>query len=104
MLYLWLRWVFIALQGLFSGCSERGLLSVTVLGPLMAVASLVVEHRLSSHSCGLQSSGSAMANGLSCSGARGVFLDQGSNPCPLRWQVGSYPPCHQGSPLLAYII
>ena len=30
-------------------------------------------------------------------GARGVFLDQGSNPCPLHWQAASYPLCHQGS-------
>ena len=26
---------------------------------------------------------------LSCSAACGIFLDQGLNPCPLRWQVGS---------------
>ena len=28
----------------------------------------------------------------------GIFLDQGSNPCPLHWQTGSYPLHHQGSP------
>ena len=28
---------------------------------------------------------------LSCSVACGVFPDQGSNPCPLRWQADSYP-------------
>ena len=28
-----------------------------------------------------------MAHGLSCSAACGIFLDQGSNPCPLHWQA-----------------
>ena len=27
-----------------------------------------------------------------------VFPDQGSNPCPLHWQVDSQPLDHQGSP------
>ena len=30
-----------------------------------------------------------VAHGLSCSMARGIFLDQGSNPCPLHWQADS---------------
>ena len=42
----WLRWVFIAVRGLFSSCGERGLLFVVVRGLLIAVASLVVEHGL----------------------------------------------------------
>ena len=36
-------------------------------------------------------------HGLSGSTACGIFLDQGSNPCPLHWQVDSYPLSHQGS-------
>ena len=32
---------------------------------------------------------------LSCSTARGVFLDQGLNPCPLHWQADSHPLCHR---------
>ena len=28
----------------------------------------------------------------------GIFLDQGSNPCPLHWQEDSYLLDHQGSP------
>ena len=32
-----------------------------------------------------------MGHGLSCSEACGVFLDQGSNSCPLHWQADSYP-------------
>ena len=40
-----------------------------------------------------------MACGLSCSTARGIFLDQGSNLCILHWQVDSLPLSHQGRPL-----
>ena len=52
----------------------------------------------------LRSTGSRRAssvivtNGLSCSAARGIFPDQGSNPCPLHWQADSQPLRHQGSP------
>ena len=44
-IYFWLRWVFVAVRGLFSSCGKRGLLFVAVHGLLIAVASLV-EHRL----------------------------------------------------------
>ena len=38
--------------------------------------------------CRLYSAGSVvMAHGLSWSAACGIFLDQGSNPCPLHWQA-----------------
>ena len=37
--------------------------------------------------------------GLSCLDACGIFLDQGLNPCPLHWQVDSYPLYHQGRSL-----
>ena len=40
-----------------------------------------------------------MEHGLSCSTACGIFPDQGSNPCPLHWQVDSLPLCHQGIPM-----
>ena len=53
--------------------------------------------------CGLWSAGSAVvAHQLRCSEARGIFPDQGSNPCPLHRQVVSHPLCHQGSPLTYY--
>ena len=45
-IYLWLCWVFVAACGLFSSCSERGLLFVAVCGRLIVVASLVAEHGL----------------------------------------------------------
>ena len=35
--------------------------------------------------------------GLVAPVACGIFLDQGSNPCPLHWQVDSYPLYHQGT-------
>ena len=39
-----------------------------------------------------------MAHGLSCSKVSGIFLDQGSNPSLLNWQVDSLPLSHQRSP------
>ena len=45
-IYFWLRWVFVAARRLFSSCGKRGLLFVAARGLLIAVASLVVEHRL----------------------------------------------------------
>ena len=38
-----------------------------------------------------------VAHRLSCPSACGIFLDEGWNPCPLHWQVDSYPLLHQGS-------
>ena len=38
-------------------------------------------------------------HGLSCSIARGIFLDQESNPGLLHWQAGSSPLSQQGRPL-----
>ena len=45
-IYFWLRWVFVAACGLFSSCSEQGLLFVEVRGLLIAAASLVAKHGL----------------------------------------------------------
>ena len=74
-----------------SSCSEQGLLFVAAPQFLIAV----VSH-------GRAWAGTlasvVVAHGLSCSTACGIFLDQGSNPCTLRWQVDSCPLCHQGSP------
>ena len=83
---------------------------------LVAVASLVAEHRLQAHGFqqlqhlasvvaaqALQSTGSVVvAHGLSCSMSCGISLDQGWNPCPLHWQADSYPLYHQGSPQLLF--
>ena len=60
--------------GGFSCCRARA---------LGAQASVVVAR-------GLQSAGSVVVvHGLHCSAACGIFLDQGSNPCPLQWQADS---------------
>ena len=54
---------------------------------------------------GLSSFGSrALEPRLSCSAACGIFLDQGSKPCSLHWQVDSQPLRHQGGPVLVILI
>ena len=76
---------------------RAGLLFVVVCRLLIAVASLVAEHRLQVHGLqqlwhtgsvvvarGLWSAGSVVvAHGLNFSTACGIFLDQGLNACPL---------------------
>ena len=50
-------------------------------------------------SCGawaLGCSGSVVVHGRGCSLPCGIFLDQGSNPCLLHWQVDSKSLDHQG--------
>ena len=90
------------------------------LGLLIVVAFLVAENRLSGAwtsvlvGPGPRGTGSgAVAQGLSCSAARGVFADHGlscsaargvfpdqrSNSCLLHWQADSLPLSHQGGPL-----
>ena len=107
-IYLWLCWVFDAPRGLSLVAASGGYSSLrcagfSLWGLLIVVSSLVEEHGL--QACrlqqlwhagsvvvahGLQSTGSVVvAHGLSCSAACGIFPDQGSNPCPLRWQVDS---------------
>ena len=66
-----------------SSCGKRGLLFVVEGGLLIVVASLV-ERRVRS-----AWSSVAVAHRLSCPTACGIFLDQGSNPCPLLWQTDS---------------
>ena len=104
-IYFWLHWVFVAARGLSlvavsrghsssrcTGSSLRWLLLLQGMGSRCA-SSVVVAHVL-------WSTGSVVVvHGLICSTACGVFPDQGSNPCPLHWQVDSQPLRHQGSPL-----
>ena len=44
----------------------------------------------------------AVAHGLGCSSACGIFPDEGSNPPLLHWQVSYLPLSHQGSPSVAF--
>ena len=70
----------------FSSCREWGLLFIVVF--LIMVAFLVMD-------MGSRHTGSwVVAPWLSYSIACGVFPDQGSIPCPLFWQVDSYPLSH----------
>ena len=69
------------LHGLFSSCSEEGLLFIAVCRLLIAVASPVAEHRLQGTwasvvvACGLSSCGSwALEHRLSSCGARAQLL------------------------------
>ena len=62
-------------------------------------AGLSLSRPLLLRSTGSRRAGSVIvAHRPSCSAARGIFLDQGSNPCPLHWQADSQPLRHQGSP------
>ena len=65
----------------FSSCGKWGPLFIAVRGPL-TIAVIVAHGR--------------------CSGACGIFPDQGSNPCPLHWQADSQPLRHQGSPAQSF--
>ena len=78
-------------EGSFPIVASGGYSPAVVHGPLIGVASLVVEHSL-------QCTGSTFAaHELSCSAACGAFPDQRSNLCLLHWQADSLPLSHQGS-------
>ena len=95
----WLCWILVAVCGLSLVAQSKGCSLVVVHGHLIAVASLVAQHRLWTHGFQqLQHAGSVVvAHGLSCSTACGIFLDERLNQSPLHWQADSYPPCQQGS-------
>ena len=83
-----------------------GALFAEVHGLLTAAASLVADHGLYMPGFQeLQHVGSVVAApGLSCSEACGIFLDQGSNPCPLHWQADSYLLDHQGNSTFSFLL
>ena len=96
------RRVFIA--ALFYSCSELGAL-FTLLGPGISLLQLLSVQVTGSRvqasvavTPRLQSTGSTVVHGLSCSVACGIFLDQGSNPCLLPWRADSSPLSHQRNP------
>ena len=103
--YFWLHWVFGAMHGLSVVALSGGYSSLWCSG--LSLQSLLLLQSTGSKSVGFSSchvqlqglrAPVVLACGLSCCGACGVFLDQGSNPCPLHRQVDSYPLHHQGSP------
>ena len=54
--YFWLRWVFVAAHGVFSGCGERGLLFIAVRGLVIVAASR----------CGAQALGAWASGVVAC--------------------------------------
>ena len=99
------------LLGLFSSCSEQGLLSRGgVQAPNFGSFSCRGARALGC--AGFSPYGSwaqwwwfpgstAVARGLSCFAVCGILPDQGLKPCPLHGQVDSLPLSHQGrSPLI----
>ena len=98
-----LKYLFLVVLGLhcyawaFSSCGEWGLLSSCV-----ARAS----HCGGFFCCRAWAPGTwasvLAAPGLGCCEACGIFLDQGSNPCPLHWQADSYALFQQGSPRMTF--
>ena len=97
-IYLWLCWVFVSAWGLSLVVASGDHSSSRCAG-------LSPSRPLSLRSTSSRRAGSAIvAHGPSCSAARGILPDQGSNLCPLHWQADSQPLRHQGSPLLFLII
>ena len=92
---------------LFSSCGKLGLLSSCGGWLLMVVPSRcragALGRGLSRCGSRLESTGSQLAaHTLSCSAARGIFPDQGSNPCLLPQQVNCLSLSHQGSPVTSF--
>ena len=93
---LWLCWVFVSVRELSLLAASGGHSSSRCTG-------LSLSRPLLLQSTGSRRAGSVIvAHGPSCSGACGIFPDQGSNLCPLHWQADSQPLCHQGSPCLLF--
>ena len=90
---MWLCWVFVSARGLSPAAASGGHSSSRCVG-------LSLSRPLLLQSTGSRRAGSVIvAHGPSCSAARGILPDQGSNPCPLHWQADSQPLRHQGSPV-----
>ena len=94
-IYLWLCWVFVSMRGLSLVVASGGHSSSQCAGLSPSSRPLLLR------STGSRRAGSVVvAHGPSCSAARGILPDQGSNPHPPRWQADSQPLHHQGSPTL----
>ena len=97
LIYFCLWWISIATWGLSLGARSEGCSLLVVCGLLIALASLVTEHRLQVHgfqylwhvgsvvvTCGLQSTSSVVvAHGLSFSMTCGTLPNWGSDPMSL---------------------
>ena len=86
--YFWLHWVFVAAHGLSLGAASGAYSSLWCAG--FSLRWLLLLWLLLLWLAGSRAQASVVAvHGLSCSAACGIFPDQGSNPCPLHWQVDS---------------
>ena len=82
-IYFWLCWVFVSVQGLSPVAVSGGHSSSRCVG-------LSLSRPLPLRSTGSRRAGSVVvAHGPSHSTACGIFLDRGTNPCPLHWQTDS---------------
>ena len=91
----------------FASCHEQGYSPLWSVGFLLRWRPLLwstCSRCVSFRSLWALGMASVVAHGLSCLAACGNFPDQGLNPCPLHWQVDSYPLYHQGSPAFFLII
>ena len=96
-IYFWLCWVFVSVWGLSLVAASGGHSSSRCAG-------LSLSWPLPLRSTGSRRTGSVVvAQGPSCSAARGILPDQGSNSCPLHWQADSQPLHHQGSPASLFL-
>ena len=90
-IYLWLQWVFTAVNGLSLVVVNEGSLSSLCTGFSLWQIPM-------SRSIGCGRTGSvAVVHKLSCSMACGILPDQGLKLCPLNWQADCYPLHHQQS-------
>ena len=97
MYLFWLCWVFVSARGLSLVAASGGHSSSRCAG-------LSLSRPLLLRSTGSRRAGSVVvAHGPSCSAARGIFPDQGPNPCPLHWQADSQPLRHPGSPTSSFL-
>ena len=87
-IYFWLCCVFVSVRGLSPVAASGG-------HSPSRCAGLSLSWPLLLRSTGSSRAGSVIvAHGPSCSAACGIFPDQGSNPCPLRWRADSQPLHH----------
>ena len=97
--FFWLCWVFVPLRRLSLVALSGNYSSLQCKGFLLQWLLLV--QSMGSRCTGFgrcSNAGSVVvARGLMCSTARGIFLDQGSNPHPLHCQLNSYSLYHEGS-------
>ena len=93
-IYFCLHWVFVTVRRPSLVAESRGHFSLRCSG-------FSIRWPLLLQSMGSRLKGSVVvAHGPSCSAARRILPEQGSNPCPLHWQADSKPQHHQRSPYI----